>query len=443
MSADTSNSTSRRDFLTTAAAGAAAASTLLSLNAHVHANGGEAVRVGLVGCGSRRGGRGRGAAINCVNGGSAVELYALADLFPDHLEYSKKILKDGSGRKYNVSDDRCFVGLDAYQRLLDLKEIDVVVLAAPPGFRPEHLRAAVKAGKHVFAEKPVATDAPGCRAIADACAEAEKNKLSIVSGLCWRYDHGMRELMKRVHGGDIGEILNLQCTYNTSTPWVVARDKAWSDTEWQIRNWPFFTWLSGDFNTEQHIHSLDKMAWLMRNVYPVKAYGLGGRQTRTDAAFGHIFDHMAVVYEWQNGVKCFAYCRQQPDCHNETTDYVIGTQGKATLLGRNQPSSYVITGQRAWRYPLAQLRRDPDMYQVEHNELFASIRNGQPINDGDWMAKSTLLGIMGRMACYTGRSITWDQALNAREDLTPPDGYRMDRAPAVPAVARPGITTLS
>src|SRR5262249_12695419 len=227
------------------------------------AGGHEVIRVGLVGCGSRRGGRGRGAALNCAAADPAVRLYALADLFPDHLEYSKKILKDGAAGRYDVADDRCFTGFDAYEKVLALKEIDVVLLAAPPGFRPQHLKAAVAAGKHIFAEKPVATDAPGCRAVREACEEADRRKLSLVSGLCWRYDAGMRELMKRVHDGMIGDILTLQCTYNTSTPWVVAHDKAWGDTEWQLRNWPFFTYLSGDFNTEQHVHSLDKMAWAM------------------------------------------------------------------------------------------------------------------------------------------------------------------------------------
>jgi predicted dehydrogenase len=437
LTADTSAGTNRRDFLTTAATGVAAASTLLSLDPYVHAEGNEVIRVGLIGCGSKRGGRGRGAAVQCVHADPAVRLHALADLFPDHLEFSKESLKSGCGKQYDVTDDRCFTGFGAYEKLLALKEIDVVILAAPPGFRPQHLKAAVEAGKHIFAEKPVATDAPGARAILEACTEAEKRKLSVVSGLCWRYDAGMREVMKRVHDGDIGEILTLQCTYNTSTPWEVARQKGWSDTEWQIRNWPFFTYLSGDFNTEQHVHSLDKMAWAMKDEYPAKAVGMGGRQVRTDPLFGHIYDHFSVVYEWKNGVRCFASCRQQPNTAKDVSDRIWGTKGVCIIDANRSRFSTVTHDGKRWEYKPS--GGEANMYQQEHNELIAGIKAGKPINNGRYMTNSTMMAVLGRMSAYTGQMLTWDQAIGSKENLWPAT-LDLHGERAVPEVARPGIT---
>jgi hypothetical protein len=206
--------------------------------------------------------------------------------------------------------------------------------------------------------------------------------------------------------------------------------------QYQMRNWYYFTWLSGDFNVEQHCHSIDKMGWAMRNVYPVRCVGLGGRQVRTGPEYGHIYDHMSVVYEFPNGVKCFSNCRQMRGTANDVTDHVMGTRGAVDVMRHR------ITGANAWQYPPGQLRQDVDMYQQEHDDLFAGIRRGELINDGDWMAKSSLMAIMGRMACYTGQAVTWDQALNSREDLSPPS-YRWDQPMPAPEVARPGITRLT
>jgi predicted dehydrogenase len=321
------------------------------------------------------------------------------------------------------------VGWNAYQELLKLKEIDVVLLATPPGFRPLHLQAAVDAGKHIFAEKPVAVDGPGVRAAMKACEEAKKKNLAVVSGLCWRYDTGMRETFKRIHDRAIlGDIVAMQCTYNTGPLWMIPREEKWSDMEWQLRNWLYFTWLSGDHNVEQHIHSLDKMAWAMNDECPVKAVGMGGRQVRTGPEYGHIFDHHSVVYEYANGVKAFSNCRQQAGCKNETADFVMGTLGTCDVM------KHIIKGQMQWRYQGSR----SDMYQNEHNELIASIRAGKPINNGDYMCKSTLMAIMGRMATYTGQEITWEKAMNSKEDLTPPK-YEFGSLP-VPPVAKPGVT---
>lgn len=422
---------SRRSFLKASAAVATGA--YLAGAAPVHAAGSDVIRVGLIGCGSPRGGRGRGAAENCLSTGPNVKLIAMADVFKDHLDFTREFLQKRHGtEKVDVPQDRCFVGFDAYQKLLDLKEIDLVLLAAPPGFRPQHLKAAVAAGKHIFAEKPVAVDGPGVRSVLESCTEAKKKNLSLVSGLCWRYDTGKRETFKQIHDGAVGDIVTLQCTYNTGGLWMVPRQPEMSDMEWQLRNWLYFTWLSGDHNVEQHIHSLDKMAWAMKDEYPVKAVGLGGRQIRTGPEYGHIFDHHSVVYEYANGVKLFANCRQQPGCANDVTDYIFGTKGTCDVM------KHLIKGEKTWKYSREQSNKDRSMYQVEHDELIASIRDGKPIHNGDYMTKSTLMAIMGRMATYTGQEITWEKALNSKENLMPAK-LEMGSLP-VPAVAKPGVT---
>jgi predicted dehydrogenase len=304
------------------------------------------------------------------------------------------------------------------------------LLCTPPHFRPQHLRAAVDAGKHVFCEKPVAVDAPGVRSVLETCEQAKQKNLSVVSGLCYRYDLGKRELMKRVHDGAIGDIQSIHTTYLTGTLWYHPRKEGWSDMEWQVRNWLYFTWLSGDHNVEQHVHSLDKAAWVMQDEPPVACVGIGGREVRKESQWGNIYDHFGVTYEYENGVKVFAFCRQMLGCHNDTNDHVIGTKGSATVM---RPT---ITGSEKWQHR----GRAPDMYQQEHNELFAAIRAGKPINNGLYMARSTMLAIMGRMAAYTGQRVTWQDAMNSQERLGP-ETYEWGGAPE-PIVAVPGVTKL-
>jgi predicted dehydrogenase len=412
-------------------AASAAAATLASAP-FVHAQGSDVLRVGLIGCG----GRGTGAAEQALRADANVKLVAMGDTFRDRLDQSLATLRrrNGLAEKIDVPAERQFVGLDAYRQVI-AAGVDVVLLTSPPGFRPQHIRAAVDADKHIFAEKPVAVDGPGVRSVLAACEDARRKRLAVVSGLCWRYDTPKRETFRRIHDGAIGDIVAMQCNYLTGTLWHRARTPEMSDMEWQIRNWLYFTWLSGDYNVEQHVHSLDKLAWAMRDVYPVRCYGLGGRQVRTGPEFGHIFDHMSVVYEWENGVKGFAHCRQQAGCFNEVNDFMIGTKGRVNVM------QHTIIGENAWRYPPAQARQNVDMYQQEHNELFASIRRGEPINNGDYMCKSTLLGVMGRMACYSGQQVTWEQALNSQVSLAPPN-IQFDTPIQVPEVARPGITRL-
>jgi predicted dehydrogenase len=425
----------RRDFLAGAAV-AAAGATLTSLTPAVHAAGSDVLRIGLIGCG----GRGTGAAEQALRADNNAKLVAMGDMFPDKLKESLDVLKGISpiAGRIDVKPDTCFTGFEAYKSVIEMS--DVVLLTTPPHFRPLHLKAAVAAGKHIFAEKPCAVDAPGVRTVLQACEEAKKKNLAVVAGLCWRYHHGMRETMKRVHDGAIGPITALQCTYYTTTPWKRDRQPGWTDMEWQLRNWLFFTWLSGDFNVEQHVHSLDKMAWAMGDEYPIRASGCGGRQVRTEPVYGHIFDHHTVVYEYANGVKLFSACRQQPGCPGDVSDHIMGAKATCHIETTSPARGTIMAGTtKLWQSGASprKARRD-DMYQNEHDELFASIRSGKPINNGEWMAKSTLMAIMGRMATYTGQLIKWDQALESKEDLTPP-AYEFGSLP-VPPVARPGMT---
>lgn len=421
---------SRRTFLknsTAAVVGGSLAATLGAART-AHAAGDDTLKVGLIGCG----GRGSGAAVNAMRAEDNVKLTAMADAFEDRLTYSRNILSKQLGKQYAVDDDHSFYGFDAYKQVLE-SDVDVVLLCTPPHFRPMQLKAAIEAGKHVFCEKPVAVDGPGVRSVIETVAQAKKKDLSIVSGLCWRYDYGVRETMKRIKDGQIGDLTTIQENYLTGTLWHRGREPKWSEMEYQMRNWLYFTWLSGDHIVEQHIHSLDKGLWLMDDVPPLKCFGLGGRQVRTEEKWGHAYDHFSVCYEWEDSpVKMFSYTRQMKGCYNNVDDYVTGTKGQAVVLKNT------VSGENdRWRYRGPK----PSMYDVEHKELFAGLRSGNHINNGDYMAKSTLLAIMGREACYTGQSITWDDALNSQQSLSPPK-YEWGDMP-IPGIAVPGITTFA
>ena len=424
--------TSRRGFLKTSSTAALAGSLAVPLiftPKSRAASPGDTLKVGLIGCG----GRGSGAAGQALSADSNVQLTAMGDAFADRLQGGLKNLRDAHGDKVKVTVDNSFVGWDAYQKVL-ASGVDVVILAPPPGFRPLHLKAAIDAGKHVFCEKPMAVDGPGVRSVLQSAAEAKRKNLSLVSGFCWRYNPVERELMKRIHDGDMGEPMTLYNTYNTGYLWSRPRQPNWTDMEWQMRNWYYFTWLSGDHIVEQAVHSLDKMSWAMKDVPPVQCVAHGGRQVRTDPVYGHIFDHFSVVYEYANGARGFHFSRQQANCASDNSDYLIGTKGVAKIKAFGPVS---ISGDKAWRK--GSREGVPDMYQVEHNELFASIRNGTPLNNGEWMAQSTLLAIMGRMAAYTGQVITWEQALNSTEELLPKN-LAWDAPIDVPSIAMPGKT---
>ncbi len=365
------------------------------------------LKIGLIGCG----GRGSGAAGQAMKADKNANLYAMADLFPDRLANSLKGLKAAGKQQVNVPEDRQFSGLDAYQKAIDI--CDVVILTTPPGFRPLHLEYAVQQGKHIFCEKPVAVDGPGVRRVLAACAEAKKKNLSVVSGLCYRYDGPKMELMKRLHDGAIGKILTLQTTYNGGTPWHRGKQDSWSNVETQMRNWLFYTWLSGDHVVEQSIHGIDKIAWAMKDEPPLHCKSSGGRTIRTADHFGNVYDHFNSVFEWKDGTKAFHSCRQWDGkgIHREVSDFAYGTDGVAAI------QNHRISGKNEWK-PDRRAKRI-NMYQHEHNELFKSIRAGKPINNGAYMCNSTILAMMVRTSAYTGRTITYDQMLNSKQSLVP------------------------
>lgn len=433
----------RRQFITTSSALAAAAAVGPSLSAGVYAGGSDALKLGLIGCG----GRGTGAASQALNADSGVELVAMADAFDDRLQSSRARLqrqfnRDKEFPRVNVPDDNCFVGFDAYKRVIE--KTDVVCLTSTPHFRPRHLKAAVDAGKHVFCEKPVAVDAPGVRSVMESVEKAREQKTSIVSGLCWRYHHGKRAVFDQLKAGLIGRVVSMQCSYMTGGVWDPrkTREECKTEMEYQLRNWYYYTWLSGDFNVEQHIHSLDKMLWAMGDVPPTTISASGGRQVRTDEKYGNIYDHFNVVYEWEPqasaddkakapGVKAFARCRHWKGCESDVNDFIYGSKGVLDVM---KHKAYDLDGKEIWRFE----GEGGDMYQIEHDELFAGIRGANPINNGDYMCKSTMLAISGRMAAYTGRKLTWDEVMNSTEDLTP-TAYEWGDVP-VPPVAIPGKT---
>ena len=299
----------------------------LSIARGAHAGGDDLLKIGLVGCG----GRGSGAAVNALGADKNCKLVSMADAFADRMDESLAAITKEFPGKVAVDADHRFVGLDAAEKLIQ-SDVDVVILASPPHFRPMHLKAAVDAGKHIFCEKPVAVDAPGVRSVLATAEEAKKKNLNLVSGLCWRYDLGVRETMKRVLDGAIGEIKSIQETFLTGTLWHRGRGPDWTEMIYQLRNWLYFTWLSGDFNTEQHVHSLDKAAWAMHEEPPLRAWGLGGRQMRTEPKYGDVFDHHAVTYEYANGVSVHSYCRQMAGCYSDVSDVFVGTKGRADIL---------------------------------------------------------------------------------------------------------------
>lgn len=397
-------SANRREFI----AATAAATAAVASSAKLFAAGNDTLKVGLIGCG----GRGTGAAGQALMADKNVKLVAMADAFQDRLDESLANLlkKKNLADKIDVKPEAKFVGFDGYKHVIDM--CDVVLLTTPPQFRPLHLRAAVDAGKHVFAEKPVAVDSPGVRSVLESCALAKKKNLSIVSGLCIRYDAGFREAVKRLHDGAIGDVVTLFANDYRGGRWEKKRQPDWTDMTYHMRNWYNFTWLSGDFNVEQHVHFLDVCSWVMKEQYPVKAIGMGGRSVLTGPEYGNIYDHFSIVYEYANGAKLVSNTRQHPKTKGDMSAHVLGTRGRSILSERTNGLT-IRTDKADWVYD----GPGNDLYQAEHDELFASIRSGKPINNGEYMSNSTLLAIMGRMAAYTGQEITWKMAMDSKEDL--------------------------
>jgi predicted dehydrogenase len=407
----------------------------------VHAAGGDMIRVGLIGCG----GRGTGAAAQALKADKNVKLTAMADAFADKIDRSFETLSKQAEvkDKLDVPKERRFTGFDAYKQVTD--NVDVVLLTTPPHFRPLHIEYAVEQGKHIFAEKPVAVDSAGVRSVLAACEKAKTKKVSVVSGLCLRYYNCFEETMRKIHNGDIGDVVCLQANDYRGGAWDRTRAKLTetlgrepTEMEYQMRNWYHFTWLSGDFNVEQHVHFLDVCAWALKDRYPNKCIAMGARQTRPDNG-GNIYDSFSAVFDYDNGVKVYSntrHIRGQKVYRNMGAE-VKGTKGSG-VISEYKNRHHLRTGNTAdqlWRFK----GKHNHFYQAEHDRLFASIRAGKPINNGDYMAKSTLMAIMERESAYTGQAITWEQVLNSKQNLSP-NQYDWNAAPPVSPLAVPGET---
>ena len=426
------DNTTRRSFMKSTgalAAGGVALNAVSAQAASVHSGVDETLRVGLVGCG----GRGAAATINALSADPNTKLVAVGDAFLDRAKGCLARLQKNEkhGAQVEVDADHVFDGFDNFKKVID--SCDVVILTTPPHFRPEHFAYAIQQGKHCFVEKPVAVDAPGIRSVMETSRLAKEKNLAVVSGLCWRYDLGVRATMQQIlEEKAIGDIIAIESSYNAGTLWHRGDKPDWSRMEYQVRNWLYYTWLSGDHILEQAVHSLDKTAWLLGDIQPTKAMAMGGRQQRTDPKWGHIYDHFSVFFEYPTGQNVYFTCRQQDKTTAHVDEKVLGTNGQAQVL-RHRVTSNDGT---KWRYRGPK----PSMYNVEHQELFKSIREGNPINNGHYMCNSTMLGIMGRMAAYTGKTLTWDQCLNSTERLGPTE-YTWGDVPE-PKVAIPGKTLL-
>ncbi len=424
---------SRRHFIgaSTAAAVGAAFSTGRADEAT------KTLKIALVGCG----GRGTGAANQALKADSRIELAAMGDIAADQIEKSLEQLRSANADapgKVTVDDAHKFVGLDAVDKVLAMPDLDVVLLTTPPGFRAEHFEKAVKAGKHAFCEKPVCVDGPTYRRFMAAALESKQKGLGCQSGFCWRSKYSERQTQERVRAGAIGDVRATYGTYLSNTPWVKPRKEGWSDLEYQLRNWLYFTWLSGDHLVEQAVHTVDKMCWTFNDVDPVSASATGGRQQRIEEEYGQVWDHFAVEYEWPNAARGFIFCRQQQGCFNEVADRFLGTKGSVDQVSGRYNRVIPFVGEE-WKYT----GPNNDMYQTEHDEFFASIREGKPLNNAEKLAHSSMVAVMGRMAAYSGQSITWEQAINSKESLAPEGPLDWKMKLSTPPVAIPGRTKFS
>ena len=422
--------TSRREFLGGALAAAAAMAVPRPAGAQAPVKGSDAIRVVVVGCG----GRGTGAAAQALKADPGVVVWAMCDAFPDRIDAAIESLKKaGLGDRVQVPPERRFAGIDAAPRAC-ASGAHAAILAGPPGFRPMHLKAAVDAGLHVFCEKPMFVDGAGALQVIDAAAAARAKGLNLVSGFCWRRSSPERALFERIAAGDIGDVVAMHSDYLTSPLGTVPRQQGWSDMAFQVRNWQHMVWLSGDFIVEQAVHSIDKINWAFGNAPPIRCTGVGGRALRENLPErGDVYDHFAVVYEWPEDRRATLVWRQYPDCFNENVDTVIGTRGRAFVNG--WAGQQRIAGEKAWAYPADGPR--PNMYQVEHDELFKAMREGRRIDDSEWMVQSCRLALMGRAAAYTGDAVTWEQVMTDRSSLLPPV-LAMDATPPTPTVRMPG-----
>jgi len=423
MNSKQDTSVTRRDFVKTAAAASFAATIPGSLG--LFAAGSDAIKIGLIGSG----GRGTGAALDCLKAAAGVEVVAIGDLVADRVQSSLARLKKEFPDRVKVPLDRQFTGFDNYLKVCACPDVNLIVTAAPPGFRPLHLKAAIDAGKHVFMEKPVAVDPMGVRSVIASSDLARQKNLAIVAGTQRRHQRSYLEMMKRIQDGQIGDIVAAQCYWNMGDLWVKERLPNMTEMEWQCRNWLYFSWLSGDHIVEQHVHNIDVVNWAMGTM-PKTVMGMGGRQVRVAPQFGNVFDHFFVEYEYPNGVRVASACRQTKGCAERVEERIVGTKGVAWGSGK-------ITGEKPWTFSGEEL----NPYVLEHVDLVASIRNGTPLNEGRQIAESTMCAIIGRMSAYTGRLISWEWAMNTSKLDLSAARYEFGPNP-VDAPAIPGVTEL-
>ena len=426
--------TTRRDFLKASTlAASVAVSGALDVSRSVFAAGSDIIRVGVIGCG----GRNAGAAAQALTADSGARLAAMCDIFMDRVKEKRQILKEQKGSQVTVDDDHCFAGFDGYKHVIESS--DVVLIANAAKFHPFHAMAAVEAGKHVFVEKPHGIDPAGVKLMQRASELAKQKGLSFISGLHSRYHTGYAETVKRIHDGAIGDVVAIEENFLRGPYGVIDRKPGLSEVEWQCSTQYHFRWLSGDDVVQSLVHNLDRSSWVMRNQAPVKCHGLGGRSSMTEPIYGDVFDHHSVVYEFEGGALIYAFCRTTNGCYDSSSSIILGSKGKADIMRCR------IWGETNWRW-----EGGCDPYQREHDILFAAIRSGKAVNNGDYMARSTMISVMGQISCYTGKEVTWEQVNKSdfyyppkpeecRDGMEPPVKAGADGSYPVP---RPGFTKM-
>ncbi len=435
--AKTNGTISRRGFLRQSAVAASLAGTAsLTLGRSAHAAGDGSIKIGMIGCG----GRCSGAAAQALKAGADVKLVAMCDVFDSRLQASRTNLKTQFGDQVAVDDDHCFVGFDGYQKVID--SVDVVLIACASKFHPMYSEAAVKAGKHCFVEKPHAIDPVGVRRVEETAKLAEKKGLSLVSGLQSRYHAGWQETVKRIHDGAIGDIVAAQSMFLRGPYQLEARRAGLSEIEFHFWNWYHFCWLSGDDVPQSLVHNVDRISWIMQGEMPKWAFGLGGRSASFGEIYGDMFDHHTVVYEYESGTRLYALCRTQKNCYGNSSDIIMGTKGVCYL----DPRKPRFEGETNWQFE----GQPNNPYDAEQKALIDSVRDGKPINSGSYMANSTMIGVLGQMACYSGKATTWEDAHKSNLQYGPaPEEASFDiQPPTVPdetgnyPLPLPGLTEL-
>jgi len=427
--------TTRRDFLKTSTmVTSAAVAGTLGLSERVFGAGSGIIRVGMIGCG----GRCTGAGAQALTADPGARLVAMCDIFMDRVKGAKKAIQEaGRGDQIQVDDDHCFAGFDGYKHVIESS--DVVLIANAAKFHPLHAYSAIKAGKHVFVEKPHGTDPAGLKMMQKAADLAKEKGLCLVSGLHSRYDAGYVETVKRIHDGAIGDVIAIEENFLRAPYVIIDRQPGLTELQWQCSTQYHFRWLSGDDVPQSLVHNLDRSSWVLHNAVPTKCHGLGGRSSMTEPIYGDVFDHHSVIYEFPNGVRVYAFCRTTNGCYNDSSSLVLGTKGQASITGRR------IWGENEWRW-----RGSCNPYQVEHDVMFKAIRDGKPVNNGNYMVPSTMITVMGQISCYTGKEVTWEQ-VNAsdfyyppkpedcHDDMDPPSKLGPDGSYPVP---KPGFTKM-